>query len=115
VGFYIRKAIRVGPLRFNISKSGADVSAGITGLRFGTGPRGNYVHMGRGGLTSDRASIRQTDERLSLTFALPSEPVGTFGPMENVDSGSILEMVDTSSGGLLQELNEKRKKSDSFR
>jgi hypothetical protein len=47
MGFYIRKALRVGPLRFNLSKSGIGVSAGIRGLRLGTGPRGNYVHMGR--------------------------------------------------------------------
>jgi len=50
MGFYIRKAISVGPFRFNLSKSGVGVSAGIKGLRGGTGPRGNYVHMGRGGL-----------------------------------------------------------------
>ena len=50
MGFYIRKALKVGLLRFNLSKSGVGVSAGIKGLRLGTGPRGNYVHMGRGGL-----------------------------------------------------------------
>ena len=50
MGFYLRKSISVGPLRFNLSKSGVGVSAGIKGLRFGVGPRGNYVHMGRGGL-----------------------------------------------------------------
>lgn len=50
MGFYIRKALRVGPLRFNLSKSGVGVSAGIKGLRLGTGPRGNYVHVGGAGL-----------------------------------------------------------------
>ena len=50
MGFYIRKALKVGPLRFKLSKSGVGVSAGVKGLRLGTGPRGNYVHMGRGGL-----------------------------------------------------------------
>jgi hypothetical protein len=50
MGLYIRKSLRVGPIRFNLSKSGIGMSAGIKGLRLGTGPRGNYVHMGRGGL-----------------------------------------------------------------
>jgi len=50
MGFYLRKSVKVGPLRFNFSKSGIGVSAGVRGLRIGTGPRGNYVHMGRHGL-----------------------------------------------------------------
>jgi hypothetical protein len=31
-------------------KSGLGVSAGVPGFRVGTGPRGNYVHMGRHGV-----------------------------------------------------------------
>ena len=50
MGFYIRKSIKAGPFRFNLSKSGLGVSAGIPGFRVGTGPRGNYVHMGRNGI-----------------------------------------------------------------
>nr|MBI7150790.1 DUF4236 domain-containing protein [Pseudomonas aeruginosa] len=49
MGLSVRKSVRVGPFRFNLSKSGIGVSAGIKGLRVGTGPRGNYIHMGRGG------------------------------------------------------------------
>lgn len=50
MGYYLRKAIRVGPLRFNLSKSGVGVSPGIRRFRLGGGPRGNYVHMGCRGL-----------------------------------------------------------------
>ena len=50
MGFYIRKSINAGPFRFNLSQSGLGVSAGIPGFRVGTGPRGNYVHMGRDGI-----------------------------------------------------------------
>jgi hypothetical protein len=49
--FYIRKALRVGPVRFNLSKSGLGMSVGVRGFRLGTGPRGNYIHMGEGGST----------------------------------------------------------------
>ena len=50
MGFYVKKSIRVGPMRFNLSKSGVGASIGIKGLRFGTGPRGNYIHIGAGGV-----------------------------------------------------------------
>jgi hypothetical protein len=50
VGFYLRKSVRAGPFRFNLSKSGLGMSAGVKGLRVGTGPRGSYVHMGAGGV-----------------------------------------------------------------
>lgn len=43
MGFDRSKRISVGPLRFNLSKSGIGVSVGVTGLRFGVGPGGNYV------------------------------------------------------------------------
>ena len=50
MGFYIRKAFRAGPVRFNLSKSGVGLSAGVRGARIGMGPRGAYVHGGRGGV-----------------------------------------------------------------
>jgi hypothetical protein len=50
MGFYIRKSKKVGPFRFNLSKSGIGTSVGVRGFRVGTGPRGKYVHAGRNGL-----------------------------------------------------------------
>ena len=51
MGWYIRKSVKVGPVRFNLSKSGVGVSAGITGFRVGIKPNGrSYVHAGRSGL-----------------------------------------------------------------
>lgn len=121
MGFYMRKAIKVGPLRFNLSKSGVGVSAGIKGLRLGTGPRGNYVHMGRGGLyfrkslnsPGGRAAARpRTPQRLPGLGepSGPEVPLGTAGPLQDVESGSVQEMVDASSAELLREVNEKRRK-----
>ncbi len=49
MGFYIRKYVQAGPFRLNLSKSGLGVSVGVPGFRVGSGPRGNYVHMGRHG------------------------------------------------------------------
>jgi hypothetical protein len=42
---YIRRAVSVGPFRFNLSKGGIGLSPGIKGLRIGPGPLGNYIHM----------------------------------------------------------------------
>jgi hypothetical protein len=58
MGFYIRKSVKAGPFRFNLSKSGLGVSAGIPGFRVGTGPRGNYVQMGPAGRPPSRGVSR---------------------------------------------------------
>jgi hypothetical protein len=50
MGWYLRKSLKLGPLRFNLSKSGIGTSIGVKGLRVGTGPKGPYLHGGRGGL-----------------------------------------------------------------
>jgi len=114
MGFYLRKSISVGPLRFNLSKSGVGVSAGVAGLRFGVGPRGNYVHMGRGGLyyratlpasASPRNSPIPPPVRTS-----PEIPPGTHAPLEEIESADVSKIVDSSSRELLNELNRKRAK-----
>lgn len=50
MGWYVRKSFRMGPVRWNLSKSGIGMSVGVRGLRVGTGPRGTYIAGGRGGL-----------------------------------------------------------------
>jgi hypothetical protein len=51
MGFYIRKSFKFGPIRFNLSKSGLGVSAGVKGARIGIDAKGEkYVHLGRGGI-----------------------------------------------------------------
>lgn len=114
MGFYLRKSIGVGPLRFNLSKSGIGVSAGVKGLRFGVGPRGNYVHMGRSGLYYRAILPRSTASRKPLIQPdLPSSPQippGTHAPLEEIESAHVSEIVDSSSRELLDELNRKRAK-----
>jgi hypothetical protein len=111
MGFYIRKSVRVGPLRFNLSKSGIGVSAGIPGFRVGTGPRGNYVHAGRGGIYY-RATLPSAPRAQQQIINRSSPPVhsaydSTVGPQIPIESGSVLGMRDESANGLLAELNSK--------
>lgn len=48
--FYIRDSVNLGPFRLNLSKSGFGISAGVKGLRVGTGPRGHYIQAGMNGV-----------------------------------------------------------------
>ncbi len=115
MGFYIRKSIKVGPLRFNLSKSGIGVSAGIRGLRFGTGPRGNYVHMGRYGLYYRQTLPSVTRSPRVQPFQAPQEqpqiPAGTHDPLTEIKPADVSQMVDSSSAQLLAELNDKQKRT----
>ena len=120
MSFYIRKSLRFGPLRFNLSKSGVGVSAGVKGFRVGSSPRGNYVHMGRGGLYY-RASL-SSPARSSRNEAPVPRPAPhrveqpTLSPagevvMREIDSESAARIVDSSSQALVHEIREKHKKA----
>jgi hypothetical protein len=112
MGFYIRKSINVGPIRFNLSKSGIGTSVGIKGLRLGSGPRGNYVHMGREGLYF-RRSLGQSSLSPSRDYRPEDviiDPDLSVEPMQEIESSGVDEMVDSSSKELLEEINRKQKK-----
>ena len=105
---FLRKAVSVGPFRFNLSKSGVGLSAGVRGLRLGTGPRGNYVHMGRQGLYY-RRSLNSPGSR-PQTATPPRSPVPTapaLGPLEDIESADVTQMVDATAQELVDEINSK--------
>lgn len=116
MGFYLRKSIRVGPVRFNLSKSGIGVSGGVKGFRVGTGPRGTYVHMGRGGIyyrktlsgsSTNEGGTPARDCNGVSSKITPRQPTPVM--MQDIDSSDVSCMTDSSSTELLQELNEKSK------
>jgi len=109
MGFYLRRSIRVGPVRFNVSKSGIGMSTGIKGFRVGTGPRGNYVQMGRGGIYYRAALNAGESSRAGLPSKAspPSPAVAQTNGMAEIESGDVLQMVDASSAALVEELNQK--------
>lgn len=133
MGFSIRKSVRVGPVRFNVSKAGVGVSAGVRGLRFGTGPRGNYVRVGRRGVryrSIGSSGSKPADEapapagaagaasaaspppgsRPAPAPAGPEAPPAAHGAMREIESAAVSEMRDSSSADLLDELDRKRKR-----
>lgn len=108
MGYYLRKTISVGPLRFNLSKSGIGVSAGIKGLRFGSGPRGNYVHIGMGGLYYKK-TLPITSNSFTRREIVPEKIIETsHESLKEIESGDITKMFDSSSEELIKEINEKK-------
>jgi hypothetical protein len=108
MGFYLRKSLRVGPLRFNLSKSGIGVSAGIKGFRVGSGPRGNYVNMGRGGLYH-RATLPE-GTHVSAVSHPSSQPAEPSGVLTEIESGSVMQMAPASAADLLNEIRAKHRR-----
>jgi hypothetical protein len=109
MGFYLRKSVKVGPFRFNLSKSGVGVSAGVRGFRVGAGPRGNYVHMGRNGVYY-RATIPSGPSPSSSRLTPSPDSGAADGVLTEIESGDIAQMTDSSSADLLAEFDRKRKK-----
>jgi hypothetical protein len=113
LGIYIRKSVKAGPFRFNLSKSGLGVSAGVPGFRVGTGPRGNYVHMGRHGVYY-RASVGGHQRRLSppqprLLSQTPQPQLPQYRPsdvvMQDITGATAMSLAPTGSGDVVEQLN----------
>lgn len=102
MGMYVRTGIKAGPFRFTMSRSGVTVSAGVPGFRVGSGPRGNYVRVGRGGVTYRTTTMPRVvgptpPRRWSTT---PSEIV-----MEDRTGGSVLDLDPSTGDEITQQLN----------
>lgn len=112
MGFYLRKSVKAGPFRFNLSKSGVGVSVGVPGFRVGKGPRGNYVHAGRGGVYY-RATLGGSTRRRGASSPAPRvyvEQPASFFPsdgivMEDATGASAEALTPSGPGDLVEQLN----------
>lgn len=95
--FYLRKSIKAGPFRFNLSKSGLGLSVGVKGFRVGSGPRGHYVHAGRGGLYY-RASLGGAGRKRPSVAAPSTSPRPPTSPLPAYSEEDRVEMVEIGSG-----------------
>ncbi len=78
MGFYLKKTIKCGLLRFNLSNSGIGVSTGVKGLRAGIDGKGRTYIGGGKGILRYRKQL------------------GTFGTLknrENANDSSIWKMI----------------------
>jgi hypothetical protein len=114
MGFYIKKSLSFGGLRFNLSRSGVGASYGVRGMRVGSGPRGNYVHMGMNGIyyrqTLGGKSAAPARNAAPGRPAPQAQPVPQAGPGVDIDSGDVSGIVDASSQAVVDEISVKRRR-----
>ncbi len=106
MALYLRKSLRAGPFRFNLSKSGLGVSTGVRGFRVGTGPRGLYVNVGAKGLYY-RSSRLPSLGRAALdthSLAQPAPDV-TDVLVENTEGSTATDLSPSGQGELVEALN----------
>jgi DNA polymerase-3 subunit epsilon len=113
VGVYLRKSIKAGPFRVNLSKSGIGVSSGIPGMRVGKGPRGAYVRMGKGGvyyrktLSSSSGGSRTQASRATPAVQNRSVPEASGDVLlQDVTGAAVQELADATPSELLAQINE---------
>lgn len=111
--FYFRKSVSAGPFRFNFSKGGVGASVGLKGFRIGTGPRGHYVHAGRGGLyyratIGEKAAQGCASPAVSPEHRTPVVQSDRDADMIRVSSSDVIVMRDERFADLLAELNRKQ-------
>lgn len=86
--FYLRKAFKSGPIRFNLSKGGVGISAGVTGARLGLNRRGTYVHGGRHGMYYRKhlkAASKNSGRAIGAGLTLGSDDFEGFDGSESFD------------------------------
>ena len=121
LGLTFAKSVRFGAVRFNFSGSGIGMSVGVPGLRIGTGPRGAYISGGAGGFryrrslsAPTRRTPFQTRNRESVPTIAERDIAPTITNTQEHDALSVLALTDSDSDGLLQSMNEQRRKSPAW-
>ncbi|WP_280234470.1 DUF4236 domain-containing protein [Nocardia cyriacigeorgica] len=105
MGFYVRRSVSAGPFRFNLSGSGVGVSVGFPGFRVGSGPRGNYVAVGRHGIYYRASFGAGGRARPNLRVGAPtSHPAGQV-ELSDVTGATPLTLEPTGSGDVVDQLN----------
>jgi Protein of unknown function (DUF4236) len=109
MSFYLRKTIKAGPFRVNLSRSGIGVSAGVPGLQVGSGPRGTYVRMGRHGVyyqqTISRAGRSQVPRR-PMSASRPRAASADDVVLEDVTGATTIQLAAASPSDLVSQVNE---------
>src|SRR5712691_3553593 len=100
MGFFFRRSTRVGPFRLNFSRSGIGASVGVKGARLTMTPRGTtYVTVGSHGFYyRETLSSRDDIRRVHPTAPTPATE-------DTIASAGSLDLLDSSSEHLIQQLN----------
>lgn len=116
MGFYFRKSVKFGPMRFNFSKSGIGVSAGVKGARVSAGPRGTYVHAGTNGFYYRQriggSNVRSYNKQTKTTpqnFQPQNNPIQPDLSAYKIETADVSRLAETSSVEILNQINETSK------
>ena len=85
------------------------MSVGVKGFRIGTGPRGNYVRMGHGGLYY-RASLggrSRQQQRQYLPSDVPTQQPSTDDGGVSIETGNVLDMEPSNGSAIVGQINQK--------
>ncbi|WP_031482469.1 DUF4236 domain-containing protein [Maridesulfovibrio frigidus] len=108
MSFYLRKSVTIGPVRFNLSKSGIGLSSGIKGFRIGVRPNGkSYVHAGRNGIYYRQELGKSDKENSKIEITKKQQDINpntTF-----YKSASSIDIASESRRELLEKLNSSHK------
>jgi hypothetical protein len=111
MAYFFRKSATFGPFRLNFSKSGIGASVGIRGARLTLSSRGTtYVTVGSHGFYY-RETLSTRGERSPRHAPTPSRVGGITSPDE-ITTADTSDLVDSSSERLIQQLNERARKSN---
>ncbi len=106
MSFYVRKSVKAGPFRFNLSKSGVGVSTGVPGFRVGSGPRGNYVRVGGAGVYYRATLNGRPPQTPEDPWKPPAPPPVADVLLEDVTGATATELHPSGSGDIVEQLNE---------
>lgn len=110
MGWSWRKSVMAGPIRLNFSRSGVGVSAGVRGARVSLGPRGTFIHVGRGGF---RYTKRLAGPAPVPSPAAPQPTQAAATPAKALREVEIVDpsrLVSSGLGELLAEIRAKQSK-----
>jgi hypothetical protein len=116
LGWYLRKSLRAGPLRFNLSKGGVGLSAGVRGARLGINARGRaYVHCGTGGVyyRSTLGTPRRATSAHSRRTHANQPPIASplpAGTRRVIDSAPTPLLTPSTGRAVLAELRRRSKR-----
>lgn len=123
MGWYLRKSVKMGPVRWNLSRSGIGMSVGVKGLRVGTGPRGSYIAGGRGGLyfrqNLHHRQAKPTHEQVTFASSQPMQvnytPAANFvTPIQPLPETNIDQFTPATFDQLASYVNSQRSNTAFF-
>jgi len=106
MGFYLRKSIKLGGFRINLSKSGVGYSVGTKGFRISTNSKGTYLNAGRNGFYY-RERLDKPKSKVQK-----NEPIFEVSENENgtIKTADVSQLVDSSNDQILAEINQRKNK-----